>query len=102
MGDRFFPNEFPDFVAETEEITQTATATDALSKLLSLPYHKTAESFLRRAIDLKDKVLSLSLPLPLSFSSPPQCFAQLSSFPQKSISMVISFSVEKELLKLRD
>ncbi|XP_077223750.1 lanC-like protein GCL2 [Tasmannia lanceolata] len=53
MGDRFFPNEMPEFVTESEE----TTTEDSLTNLLSLPYPKTAEKLMQFALDLKDKIV---------------------------------------------
>ncbi|KAL0913247.1 hypothetical protein M5K25_016691 [Dendrobium thyrsiflorum] len=53
MADRFFPNDMPDFVEETE-----ITASDStLHKLLSLHYPKTAERLLRAGLDLSETVV---------------------------------------------
>ncbi|KAI0500016.1 hypothetical protein KFK09_018224 [Dendrobium nobile] len=53
MADRFFPNDMPDFVQETE-----ITASDStLHKLLSLPYPKAAERLLRAGLDLSETVV---------------------------------------------
>ncbi|KAJ0968949.1 hypothetical protein J5N97_021826 [Dioscorea zingiberensis] len=61
MADRYFPNDLPDFVQETDEATAATAATaddsSSLLNLLSLPYLKTAEQFLRAALDLKEKVV---------------------------------------------
>lgn len=75
MADRFFPNDFPDFVAETtEEGSQTAAgAADSLSNLVSLPYHKTTERFLRYALDFKDKV-ALGIYILVEISPSPSIF----------------------------
>lgn len=68
MGDRFFPNVMPDFIAESTTETQeqevSTAAHDSLTKLLSLPYHSLSERFKRTALDLKETVYN-SLPSPL-------------------------------------
>ncbi|XP_073001180.1 lanC-like protein GCL2 [Typha latifolia] len=53
MADRFFPNEMPDFVEETDG----AATQSNLHNLLCLPYPKVADKFLRAALDLKEKVV---------------------------------------------
>ncbi|KAG9440997.1 hypothetical protein H6P81_016851 [Aristolochia fimbriata] len=50
---RYFRNDMPRFVAETEE----AINGDSLLKLLALPYDKTKEKFLRAALDLKEAIV---------------------------------------------
>ncbi|KAG2717294.1 hypothetical protein I3760_03G168300 [Carya illinoinensis] len=61
MGDRFFPNVMPDFIAESTTETQeqevSIAAHDSLTKLLSLPYHSLSERFKRTALDLKETIL---------------------------------------------
>ncbi|XP_057953029.1 lanC-like protein GCL2 [Malania oleifera] len=58
MSDRFFPNEMPDFVPQTElDETATEGTRDSLTKLLSLPYRTVSERFKRAALDLKDIVV---------------------------------------------
>ncbi|XP_010245303.1 PREDICTED: lanC-like protein GCL2 [Nelumbo nucifera] len=58
MADRFFPNEMPDFVAETTEETAPEGVGDSLRKLLSLPYPTVAEKFKRTALDLKETIVT--------------------------------------------
>lgn len=60
MGDRFFPNEMPDFVSETtaEEILAESSE-DSLLKLLSLPYSSISEKFKRSALGLKETVTKI-------------------------------------------
>ncbi|XP_058082777.1 lanC-like protein GCR2 [Magnolia sinica] len=55
MTDRYFPNEMPDFVTETEESVKRGKA--SLTELLQLPYPKVAQKFLQSALDLKDKIV---------------------------------------------
>ncbi|KAL6883514.1 hypothetical protein ACP4OV_010928 [Aristida adscensionis] len=52
MADRFFPNHFPDFVAEASDGDG-----DRPAGLLSLPYPSLSDRFLRAALRLKDKVV---------------------------------------------
>jgi hypothetical protein len=69
MADRFFPNDFPDFVAESEASDGDGEGhrPAGLRGLLSLPYTRLSDRFVRAARRLKDKVrparplLSLSL-----------------------------------------
>ncbi|OMP04677.1 Lanthionine synthetase C-like protein [Corchorus olitorius] len=56
MGDRFFPNEMPDFVAEGTTVSGGATG-DSLSNLLSLPYKTLSEKLKTSALDLKETVV---------------------------------------------
>ncbi|KAG0458760.1 hypothetical protein HPP92_021888 [Vanilla planifolia] len=53
MADRFFPNDMPTFVEETE----ITTGESSLHNLLALPYSKTAERLLRTALDLSETVV---------------------------------------------
>ncbi|PKA60412.1 hypothetical protein AXF42_Ash008472 [Apostasia shenzhenica] len=53
MADRFFPNDMPSFVEETE----TTVSESSLHRLLSLPFPKTAERLLRAAVDLSETVV---------------------------------------------
>ncbi|XP_039783750.1 lanC-like protein GCL2 isoform X2 [Panicum virgatum] len=55
MADRFFPNDFPDFVAEAGGGGGDRPA--GLRGLLSLPYARLSDRFLRAARRLKDKVV---------------------------------------------
>ncbi|KAJ4774398.1 LanC-like protein 2 [Rhynchospora pubera] len=54
MADRFFPNEMPDFVEETEGAAATGSS---LARLLSLPYPKLSEKLLKAGLDLKEKIV---------------------------------------------
>lgn len=56
--DRYFPNEMPDFVSETEinEIAREPIE-DSLTRLLVLPYRTVSERFKAAALDLKDTVV---------------------------------------------
>ncbi|OMO80330.1 Lanthionine synthetase C-like protein [Corchorus capsularis] len=56
MGDRFFPNEMPDFVAEGTTVSGGATG-DSLSNLLSLPYKTLSEKLKTSALDFKETVV---------------------------------------------
>ncbi|XVF18915.1 hypothetical protein REPUB_Repub11eG0064800 [Reevesia pubescens] len=56
MADRFFPNEMPDFVAETP-VTGGGATKDSLTNLLSLPYKTLSDKLKASALDLKDTVL---------------------------------------------
>lgn len=63
MADRYFPNEMPELLAESE--SSAASASSSLSKLLYLPYPKIEDKFLRAALQLKEKVItSLSRAFP--------------------------------------
>lgn len=55
MADRFFPNDFPDFVAEVPDGEGGVERPAGLRGLLSLPYAKLSDRFLRAALQLKDK-----------------------------------------------
>ncbi|KAK9268763.1 hypothetical protein L1049_000525 [Liquidambar formosana] len=58
MADRFFPNEMPDFEAETTiDETSSERIKDSLTEVLSLPYKTLSEKFRRSALDLKDTVV---------------------------------------------
>ncbi|RCV42307.1 hypothetical protein SEVIR_9G204400v4 [Setaria viridis] len=58
MADRFFPNDFPDFVAEAEAPGGDGDRRPAgVRGLLSLPYARLSDRFLRAARRLKDKVV---------------------------------------------
>ena len=57
MADRFFPNEMPDFVAET--IVTGGTTKDSLINLLSVPYKTLSDKLKTSALDLKETVFSL-------------------------------------------
>ncbi|XP_039137559.1 lanC-like protein GCL2 [Dioscorea cayenensis subsp. rotundata] len=59
MADRFFPNDMPNSVPETDDPSAAGAvgSSSSLLKLLSLPYSKTAERFLRAGLDLKEKVV---------------------------------------------
>ncbi|KAL3612465.1 hypothetical protein D5086_003485 [Populus alba] len=69
MGDRYFPNEMPDYIPETTTAAVEETVTernnkDSLTKLLSLPYNILSQRLKASALDLKDTrfwVLSLFL-----------------------------------------
>ncbi|KAK8945013.1 hypothetical protein KSP39_PZI007617 [Platanthera zijinensis] len=54
MADRFFVNEMPDFVEETE----VAGGESSLHSFLSLPYQETAEKLLQAALDISETVVS--------------------------------------------
>jgi hypothetical protein len=58
MADRFFPNDFPDFVAESEASDGDGEGhrPAGLRGLLSLPYTRLSDRFVRAARRLKDKV----------------------------------------------
>jgi len=75
MADRFFPNDFPDFVAEAEAPGGDGDRPAGLRGLLSLPYARLSDRFLRAARRLKDKARrpatrSLS---PVSCRAPASC-----------------------------
>ncbi|PIN22727.1 Lanthionine synthetase C-like protein 1 [Handroanthus impetiginosus] len=55
MADRFFPNEMPDFIPETE--SAAVAASDSLTQLLLLPYSTLSERLKKAALDLKDTVV---------------------------------------------
>jgi hypothetical protein len=55
MADRFVPNDFPDFVAETPDGEGGINRPTGLRGLLSLPYQNLSDQFLRAALRLKDK-----------------------------------------------
>ncbi|KAK3156822.1 hypothetical protein QOZ80_2AG0112440 [Eleusine coracana subsp. coracana] len=57
MAERFFPNDFPDFVAEVPEGEGGVDRPTGLRGLLSLPYSKLSDRFLHAALRLKDKVV---------------------------------------------
>ncbi|KAJ6828608.1 putative lanC-like protein GCL2 isoform X2 [Iris pallida] len=59
MADRFFPNDIPDFLPETDLPTDSSTdsSTDPFHRLLRLPYPNSADKFMRAALELKDKVV---------------------------------------------
>lgn len=57
MGDRFFPNEMPDFVSETTVPGGTTKA--SLTNLLYLPYTTLSDKLKISALDLKETVFSL-------------------------------------------
>lgn len=59
MADRFFPNDFPDFVAESEASDGDGEGhrPAGLRGLLSLPYTRLSDRFVRAARRLKDKVV---------------------------------------------
>ncbi|KAJ1294975.1 hypothetical protein BS78_01G187900 [Paspalum vaginatum] len=59
MADRSFPNDFPDFVAETEPPGGDGEGhrPTELRALLSLPYNRLSDRFVRAARRLKDKVV---------------------------------------------
>ncbi|KAI3466131.1 hypothetical protein Pfo_022794 [Paulownia fortunei] len=56
MADRFFPNEMPDYIPETQPVEPVA-ASDSLAKLLHLPYKTLSEWLKEAALDLKDTVV---------------------------------------------
>jgi hypothetical protein len=56
MADRFIPNDFPDFVAEAEASDGEGHRPAGLRGLLSLPYTRLSDHFVRAARRLKDKV----------------------------------------------
>ncbi|XWS52036.1 hypothetical protein CRYUN_Cryun11dG0032800 [Craigia yunnanensis] len=55
MADRFFPNEMPDFVAETT--VTGGTTKDSLTNLLSVPYKTLSDKLKTSALDLKETVV---------------------------------------------
>lgn len=59
MADRFFPNDFPDFVAEAEAPGGDGEGHKpvGIRDLLELPYTRLSERFVRAARRLKDKVV---------------------------------------------
>ncbi|CAN6282607.1 unnamed protein product [Urochloa humidicola] len=58
MADRFFPNDFPDFVAEAEPPgVGGGHGPVGVRGLLSLPYARLSDRFLRAARRIKDKVV---------------------------------------------
>lgn len=73
MADRFFPNDFPDFVAEAPGGDGDRHA--GLRGLLSLPYATLSDRFLRAARRLKDKARTTtprnSLPFWFPAARPP-------------------------------
>jgi hypothetical protein len=62
MADRFFPNDFPDFVAEVPDGEGGVDRPAGLHGLLSLPYRNLSDRFLRAALRLKDKAHLASFP----------------------------------------
>ncbi|XP_068652498.1 lanC-like protein GCR2 [Aristolochia californica] len=54
---RYFRNDMPEFVAETEE----AVPGDSILKLLAMPYIKTKERFLRAALNLKETIVKKTM-----------------------------------------
>ncbi|CAL4925684.1 unnamed protein product [Urochloa decumbens] len=63
MADRFFPNDFPDFVAEAEDEAPgggEGHGPAGVRGLLSLPYARLSDRFLRAARRIKDKVVEES------------------------------------------
>ena len=57
MGERFFPNEIPEFLPEDAGEEETiSTHKDSLTKLLSLPYRSFSKKLQRYALSLKDTV----------------------------------------------
>ncbi|KAJ6776321.1 LANC-LIKE PROTEIN [Salix koriyanagi] len=62
MGDRYFPNEMPDYIPETATAAVDETITernneDSLTKLLSLPYNILSQRLKASALELKDTVV---------------------------------------------
>ncbi|KAI9093375.1 hypothetical protein K1719_027389 [Acacia pycnantha] len=58
MADRFFPNEMPNFVAETAVGgTSSQEARDSLTNLLSLPFPAFSTKLQKAALDLKESVV---------------------------------------------
>ncbi|KAJ6752090.1 hypothetical protein OIU85_002509 [Salix viminalis] len=62
MGDRYFPNEMPDYIPETATTAVDETITernneDSLTKLLSLPYNILSQRLKASALELKDTVV---------------------------------------------
>lgn len=57
MADRFIPNDFPDFVAEAEASDGEGHRPAGHRGLLSLPYTRLSDHFVRAARRLKDKVV---------------------------------------------
>ncbi|KAK8527385.1 hypothetical protein V6N12_054598 [Hibiscus sabdariffa] len=55
MADRFFPNEMPNFVAEST--VSRGTSTDSLTNLLSLPYKTLSDQLKTAAFALKETVV---------------------------------------------
>ncbi|XP_047973239.1 lanC-like protein GCR2 [Salvia hispanica] len=58
MGDRFFPNEMPAYVPETE--SSTAEFDDSLTKLLHLPLNILSDLLKKDALDIKHTVVKES------------------------------------------
>ncbi|KAJ4840635.1 LanC-like protein gcl2 [Turnera subulata] len=60
MGDRFFPNKMPDFIAEASTTAEATTHQqgigDTLTKLLSMPYHALSQQLQRAGLDLKETI----------------------------------------------
>lgn len=66
MADRYFPNNMPDFVAETngEEEEEEAVAQgseESLMRLLCMRYDSFSERLKRAALDLKETVTTQTL-----------------------------------------
>ncbi|CAF2055724.1 hypothetical protein Bca4012_098257 [Brassica carinata] len=58
MGERFFPNEIPEFLPEDAGEEETvSTHKDSLTKLLSLPYRSFSKKLQRYALSLKDTIV---------------------------------------------
>ncbi|CAN6691125.1 unnamed protein product [Malus baccata var. baccata] len=59
MGDPFFPNEMPDFVAEPPaDAGASQRPTDSFMELLHLPYKTLSDTLKSSALDLKETVLT--------------------------------------------
>jgi hypothetical protein len=71
MADRFIPNDFPDFVAEAEASDGEGHRPAGLRGLLSLPYTRLSDHFVRAARRLKDKVRPATRPLVSPVAHPP-------------------------------
>lgn len=62
MGDRYFPNEMPDYIPETTTTAVDETVTernnkDSLTNLLSFPYNILSQRLKASALDVKDTVV---------------------------------------------
>ncbi|KAL1567145.1 lanC-like protein GCR2 [Salvia divinorum] len=58
MADRFFPNEMPAYIPETQ--SATATTDDSLTKLLHLPLNILSDRLKKDALDIKHTVVKES------------------------------------------
>ncbi|KAF0930715.1 hypothetical protein E2562_034910 [Oryza meyeriana var. granulata] len=55
MADRYFPNEFPDFVTEAADGRGEERSPAGVHGLLSLPYFRLSDRLLRATLRIKDK-----------------------------------------------